>query len=169
MKSGKGLIRAANKQGVASGKTAVAERSTGRLKEPTACERCGAVFSGRTWRRDHPVTAALLDRAVWKRCPACTQRAEGTYWGRVVIRGAFVAANEAAIRQRVLNVAEQAEGTQPMRRLVAMERDGEALEVLTTSQKLAHRVARELKKAFRGRATYKWSDDGSLYAVWERD
>jgi len=40
---------------------------------------------------------------------------------------------------------------------------------LTTSQKLAHRIVRELKKAFRGRASYDWSDDGSLFAVWERD
>jgi len=34
---------------------------------------------------------------------------------------------------------------------------------------LQHRIARELKKAFRGRTAYKWSDDGSLFAVWERD
>jgi hypothetical protein len=49
-------------------------------------------------------------------------------------------------------------------------RDGAELEVLTTSQKLAHRIVNELKKAFRGRATYDWSDrDGALYATWERD
>jgi hypothetical protein len=30
-------------------------------------------------------------------------------------------------------------------------------------------IVRELRKAFRGRTAYKWSDDGSLFAVWERD
>ncbi|MBV8356385.1 MAG: hypothetical protein JO189_00400, partial [Deltaproteobacteria bacterium] len=38
--------------------------------------------------------------------------------------------------------------------------------VLTTSQKLAHRLAHELKKAFGGRVTYNWSDDGTLLAHW---
>jgi hypothetical protein len=37
--------------------------------------------------------------------------------------------------------------------------------VLTTSQKLAHRLAHELKKAFGGGVTYAWSDDGSLFAT----
>jgi hypothetical protein len=44
------------------------------------------------------------------------------------------------------------------------------LEVLTTSQKLAHRITHELKKTFGGRASYKWSDsDGALFATWQRD
>ena len=43
------------------------------------------------------------------------------------------------------------------------------LDVLTTSQKLAHRLAHELKKAFGGRITYTWSDDGTLLAEWDRD
>ena len=38
-----------------------------------------------------------------------------------------------------------------------MEWTGSALEVLTTSQKLAHRIATELRKAFGGRTTYAWS------------
>jgi hypothetical protein len=59
--------------------------------------------------------------------------------------------------------------THPERRLVCADRDNAALEVLTSSQKLAHRIVRELTKAFRGRTTYKWSDDGSLFVVWERD
>ena len=41
----------------------------------------------------------------------------------------------------------------------------DALEVLTTSQKLAHRIVHELKKLLGGKATYAWSDDGSLFAT----
>jgi len=42
--------------------------------------------------------------------------------------------------------------------------------VITTSQKLAHRIVATLKKTFGGRASYAWSDrDGSLFATWERD
>jgi len=39
------------------------------------------------------------------------------------------------------------------------EWNADTLEVLTTSQKLAHRIAREVAKAFRGKAGYSWSDD----------
>lgn len=168
MDKGKGLIRAANRSGAASKKRAPSERRTGRLPEPAACQRCGAIYSHRVWRRPRVVTASLLGRAMWTQCPACQQTRGGEYWGRVIVRGAFALANEAAIRQRIENVAARAEATQPERQLVSIEREGDALEVLATSQKLAHRIVNELKKTFRGRARYVWSDDGSLYAVWER-
>ena len=169
MEKGKGLIRAANRSGAASKKRVPSERRAGRLTEPAACERCGAIYSRRVWRRPRVVTAGLLGRVVWTQCPACRQARGGEYWGRVIVRGAFAPANQAAIRQRIENVAARAESTQPERRLVSVEREGGALDVLTTSQKLAHRIVHELKKTFRGRARYAWSDDGSLYAVWERD
>ena len=169
MGKGKGLIRAANRSGTMSKKRAPSERISGRLAEPIVCARCGAIFSRRIWRRHHKVTTALLERAAWGQCPACKQIRGGEYWGRVVVRGAFAVANEAAIRQRIHNVVAHAQFTQPERRLVSADREGAALDVLTTSQKLAHRIVRELKKAFRGRASYKWSDDGSLFAVWERE
>ncbi|MGA8059577.1 MAG: hypothetical protein WB999_15120, partial [Candidatus Binataceae bacterium] len=52
------------------------------------------------------------------------------------------------------------------RRIVASNWNGDTLEVLTTSQKLAHRIAREVEKAFGGRAHFSWSDDdGSLLAT----
>jgi hypothetical protein len=53
--------------------------------------------------------------------------------------------------------------------LAVVRHDG-SLEILTTSQKLAHRLARELQKAFRGAVSYAWSDrDGELLAVWRRE
>jgi NMD protein affecting ribosome stability and mRNA decay len=123
----------------------------------------------RTWRA-RKVTGALLEKATWRTCPACRQVAGGEYFGRVSIRGAFARANEQAIRRRVRNVEQRARFTQPERRVVAADRERSGLDVLTTSQRLAHRIVRELKKAFRGRASYHWDErDGSLYAVWERD
>jgi hypothetical protein len=71
------------------------------------------------------------------------------------------------IRRRIQNVAARAAFTQPERQVVSVERHGEVLEVLTTSQKLAHRIAHELKKAFGGRTSYAWSDDRTLLATWQ--
>jgi hypothetical protein len=85
----------------------------------------------------------------------------------VRIVGDSVLTHEDLIRRRAENVAARAEATQPERRIVSIDWDGDALEILTTSQKLAHRLVHELKKILGGKATYRWSDDGSLFVTWE--
>jgi hypothetical protein len=139
--------------------------------EATVCEGCGGAFLRKTWHRTPVrVTHALLMRAAWGVCPACRQVRTGVFFGRVVVRGSYLAGHEAEIRRRIRNVAERAQYTQPERRLVAVQRRAAELVVLTTSQKLAHRIVHELKKAFKGRAQYAWSDrERRLQAVWERN
>ncbi len=165
---GKGRIRALNRKGVEDRKVVPAEKATQRTSEPRGCKQCGAVFSRRVWRRDRKITGALLDRMSWTVCPACRQAEAGEYYGRVLIRGAYAAEHDEAIRRRIANVDKKAQFTQPQRRVLSAQRDGAGIEVLTTSQKLAHRIVRELQKTFRGRASYHWSEDGTLYAVWQR-
>jgi len=165
----KDRIRQLSRRGTRSEKSPPAGDGR-RTPRTTACHGCGALFLRKTWRRDHKVTPRLYDGVIWRPCPACRQRKSGDGLGKVVIQGTWAAANEDLIRRRIDNVAARAEFTQPQRRLVSVDRSGRTLEVLTTSQKLAHRVARELKKAFGGRATYAWSSaDGSLRAVWSHD
>jgi NMD protein affecting ribosome stability and mRNA decay len=139
------------------------------LKEPAVCERCGAVFSHKTWRRDRRVTGELLSQATWTTCPACVQvEGKDQYFGRVLFRGPFANTDMETISRRIQNVARRASHTQPERRIVSINREGESFEVLTTSQKLAHRIVREVEKAFGGKTTYNWSDtDGTLFATWQ--
>jgi HlyD family secretion protein len=47
------------------------------------------------------------------------------------------------------------------------DRLDDVIEVIATSQTLAHRIGHELKTLFRGRASYAWADDGALCAGWE--
>lgn len=166
---GKGLIRSLNRGFARTKKRRPVEAAVGHLTEPSVCERCGAVFSRRLWRRDRKITATLLESAQWTHCPACKQVAQGVGFGRVIIRGAYALANENTIRRRVANIASRAAHTQPERRISAIDRYDDLIEVITTSQKLAHRIVHELKKLFRGRASYAWSDDGTLFATWERE
>ena len=60
-----GLIRSVNRQATRDKKAHPGEARRGRLREPSACECCGAVFGRRTWRRAGHVTLAMLDRADW--------------------------------------------------------------------------------------------------------
>lgn len=137
----------------------------------TICEGCGAVYSLKTWRRSSERTAAALDKgALTGRCPACRQVGEGRAYGRVVLRGPWLKAHEDEVRHRIRNVEARARHTQPERRVIEIARGADGLEVMSTSQKLAHRLVREIEKAFGGRSSYRWSDtDGSLTATWAHE
>jgi NMD protein affecting ribosome stability and mRNA decay len=138
-------------------------------KDPTVCDGCGSVYTRKQWRSGTlRSTRALLDTASWGRCPACEQVGRGEGYGRVLISGAFVAENVDRIERRIRNVAARAQWTQTQRRLVSCDRIDSGLEVITTSQKLAHRLVREMEKAFGGTTRFVWaSDDGSLFATWK--
>lgn len=165
----KGLIRSLNRSAARDDKSPQVVRKTQAPHEPTVCARCGAVFVRKSWRHDHVLSDEQIEHRKWGFCPACLQVSKQEGQGRLIIQGAEAARNEAAIRSRIQNVAARAAKGQPERRIVSIDaRDG-GLEVLTTSQKLGHRLAHELKKAFGGRVAYMWSDDGSLFATWDYD
>jgi NMD protein affecting ribosome stability and mRNA decay len=171
-KKSRGLIRSHNRALTRDDKSPRVVRKTVQPAEPTVCARCGAVYLRKTWRHDHKLTDEMIERGRWGFCPACEQVSRLEAQGRLTIRGAAAAANRDLIRTRIENVATYGIKTQPERRIVSIdtiEADGEALEVLTTSQKLTHRLAHELKKLFGGRTSYNWSDDGTLYATWQLD
>ncbi len=160
----KGLIRSMNRRGSRSDKSPPVARKQ-KFTEPSICDRCGAVFSGKAWRRGRRLAREVLDKAQWVTCPGCAQAASGEYHGQVLIAVGDDARRE-AISARIANVERRALITQPERRIVATDWDGKTLEVLTTSQKLAHRIAREVEKAFGGHAHFSWSDeDGALLAT----
>jgi NMD protein affecting ribosome stability and mRNA decay len=133
------------------------------------CARCGVVFRRKTWRRSRRRTKDALSRGrQLVVCPACHQAETGEALGRVLLLGEIAPTQEQELRRRVRNVCTRAAFTQPERRMLALRRVEGGLEVLTTSQELAHRIAREVTKAFGGHASYAWShSDGRLLARWE--
>ena len=136
--------------------------------EPAMCERCGAIYLHKTWRAGERARRTSPVGVGWVLCPACVQVADQSYDGRVRILGALAPDLETEVWRRIQNVEARARHTQPERRTVRIDRERDGIEVLTTSQELAHRIARELEKAFGGKAHYCWSDrDGSLEATWE--
>ncbi len=171
VKQSRGIIRSMNRRATRADKSPQVVRKTGQPHEPTVCVRCGAVYLRKSWRHNHSLTDDQLERIQWGFCPACDEVSRQEGQGRVVIQGPALANSRSLIRSRVENISRRAMVTQPERRIVSMDTvrsdSGDALEVLTTSQKLAHRIAHELKKAFGGRTSYSWSDDGTLFAVCE--
>lgn len=136
--------------------------------QPTMCERCGAVYEKKTWRAGERTRRTSLVGVGWTLCPACAQVPDQEYFGRLRVTVPLDPERELEVRRRIWNVERRARYTQPERRTVLIERTRSGLEILTTSQKLAHRMARELEKAYGGRAHYTWTDrEGVLDATWE--
>jgi hypothetical protein len=132
------------------------------------CERCGAVYLNKTWRAGERSRATSLVGVGWTLCPACAQVQDAEYFGRVRVTAPLEHDRELEVRRRIWRVEGRARHTQPERRTVRIDPGPSELEILTTSQKLAHRIARELEKAFGGRAHYTWTDrEGALDATWD--
>ncbi|HEY2107152.1 MAG TPA: hypothetical protein VGH29_15240 [Candidatus Binataceae bacterium] len=169
-KKSKGPIRSLNRSAVRDDKSPAVVRKAKAPNDPSICERCGAIYERKTWRGDRKVTAQLSRAAEWTVCPACEQVSRQEGQGRLMLLGSGVPARSDLIRRRMDNVAKRATVTQPQRRIISVDELGptgdEGIEVLTTSQKLAHRIVHELRKVLGGSAIYSWQDDGTLYAEW---
>jgi NMD protein affecting ribosome stability and mRNA decay len=166
-KQSRGLIRSLNRSAVRDDKSPAVVHKLHPPHEPTICARCGAVYLRKKWRHDHALTDAQMESGQWAFCPACVQLSKQEGQGKLLVRGKAAAKDDTAIRRRLKNVAAQAAKRQPERRIVSIETKDDGLELITTSQKLTHRLAHELKKAFGGRVAYTWSNDGTLFATWD--
>lgn len=163
--SGKGLTRSMDRRGSRSDMSPPVTRRA-EFRDPSICDRCGAVYTAKTWRRGRRLSDELVDRATWVHCPGCAQAETGEYHGRVLLElPERAAVNADDVSRRIKNVENRAGFTQPERKILSSIWNGNELEVLTTSQKLAHRIARELAKAFGGKPRFSWDDqDGTLLA-----
>jgi ribosome-associated translation inhibitor RaiA len=162
-----GRLRALVRRGSEDQHLSPLARRSRALPDGAICERCGAVYERRHWRAGTERERRFPADLIWAVCPACAQVAAGEGFGRVVLRGSSALGDEEAIRRRIRNVAARAQFSQPERRIVSIVRRGDEIEILTTSQRVAHRIVQALLKAFGGRGAYAWSDnDGALRATW---
>jgi hypothetical protein len=87
----------------------------------------------------------------------------------VTLHGGFLRTHRDEILAIVRNEERRARETNPLERIMAIgEADG-SVEVLTTDEKLAQRIGREIRKAYQGAVSYRWSEDANLVRVnWSR-
>ena len=111
----KGLTRGLDRRGTRSDMSPPVALKGRAPEDPSVCDVCGSIYTAKTWRRDRPLPAKLINAAAWTICPACKQAKSGEYFGRVLVRGSNAISNLEAIRARIANVERRAEFTQPER------------------------------------------------------
>jgi len=137
-----------------------------------SCRVCGAVYFHGRWSLQpaeairRRVTAGEGVKATY--CPACMKIREG-YWQGVVEISGIENQDKPEILRLIRNEEISALGKNPLGRVVAIITDKSGMRVETTTEKLAQRLGRALKKARGGKVTYKWSERNKFArVVWDK-
>ena len=135
------------------------------------CPDCHAISRKKRWYMDEAEYESLARTGVvLRRCPACRKIADGFPSGVVTLRGRFLQTHREEILTIVRNEEHRARETNPLERIMEIRDGDESVEILTTDEKLAQRIGREVRKAYQGTVSYKWSEDANLVRVnWARD
>jgi NMD protein affecting ribosome stability and mRNA decay len=135
------------------------------------CPDCHAISRKKRWYLDEAEYVFLARTgAVLRRCPACRKIADGFPSGVVTLCGKFLQTHRDEILAIVRNEERRARETNPLERIMDIRDGGGSVEILTTDEKLAQRIGREIRKAYHGAASYKWSEDANLLRVnWTRE
>jgi NMD protein affecting ribosome stability and mRNA decay len=139
--------------------------------EVGVCPECHAISRKKRWYMDEAEYVSLARTgAVMRRCPACRKIADGFPSGVVTLRGKFLRTHHDEILTIVRNEEARARETNPLERIMGIREEDGSVEILTTDEKLAQRIGREIRKAYHGTVSYKWSEDANLVRVdWARE
>jgi hypothetical protein len=132
------------------------------------CSGCGAFHYKRHWTLSLPrgFTVPAPTHAIY--CPACTKIRDRFPGGELHLRG-VEAADRSEIASILRNEEMRAREKNPLEQIMNMEASEGDWKVLTTTEKLAQRLGRSIKKARGGTVAYKWGHNNKFVrVVWEK-
>ncbi len=140
--------------------------------EAATCRECKSIYARGRWRIESQAGNDLkkAKRVVSTMCPACRKIRDRVPGGIVTLTGEFIEQHRDEILNLVRNENERAKAVNPLERVIDIEEDSNGLVILTTNEKMAQRIGRAMRRAYRGAVQYKWSEDTKLARVdWRRE
>jgi NMD protein affecting ribosome stability and mRNA decay len=136
-----------------------------KLREPTCCPDCGAVFQNGRWQ-----WAAAPASAHKEKCPACHRVHDKFPAGFVALKGAFLQAHRDEILHLLRNHEAKENAEHPLQRIMAIVDDVDnGVIVTTTDTHLARDLAQALYNAYKGELELHYNkDENLLRASWSR-
>jgi NMD protein affecting ribosome stability and mRNA decay len=135
-----------------------------KLPDPTACPTCGALYRKGRW-----IWGAAPADANRAACPACRRIADGYPAGIVRLSGSFAKSHAEEITGLVRHVEEREKKEHALKRIMAVEREGDAIVVTTTDEHLARGIGEAVEHAYKGTLDYKFSEAENVLRVeWKR-
>ena len=135
-----------------------------KLREPTRCTECGAVYQKGRW------TWGMAPKdAHEEKCPACHRIHDKFPAGYVTLKGEFFREQREQILQLVKNHEAHEKAEHPLECIMGIADTGEGVVVTTTDTHLARDIAEALRHAYKGDLDYHYNkEDNLLRASWSR-
>ena len=136
-------------------------------KESLQCSGCAAFYYQRRWSLSAPATFSrrISSRPVF--CPACRKIKQRSVSGELYLRG-FKDSDRNELLRLLRNEESKAREKNPLERIMRIEAVDNGWKIATTTEKLAQRLGRSLKKARGGPVAFKWSHNNKFVRVlWE--
>jgi NMD protein affecting ribosome stability and mRNA decay len=135
-----------------------------KLREPTRCPDCGAVFQKGRW-----IWGTAPAVAHEQRCPACHRIHDKFPAGFVALKGAFLGKHRDEILHLIRNHEAKEKAEHPLQRIIAIVDSAEGVMVTTTDIHLARDLAQALYRAYKGELELHYNkEDKLLRATWTR-
>ncbi|OGA20162.1 MAG: ATPase [Betaproteobacteria bacterium RIFCSPLOWO2_12_FULL_63_13] len=139
-------------------------KSSRKLREPTRCPECGAVYHKGRWTWGKATSEAHEEK-----CPACHRIHDQFPAGYVILKGGFLREHHDEILQLVKNHEAKEKAEHPLERIMKIEDAEDGVLVTTTDTHLARDIAEALHNAYKGDLDYHYNkQDMLLRATWSR-
>lgn len=132
----------------------------GKLKEPTVCTTCGALYQKGRWTWEaKPADAEPIT------CPACLRIQDKNPKGFVTLKGPYTTQHRDQVMGLIHNTEAQEKNSHPMARIMTIEDRAEGLVVLTTDAHLPRRIGEALKHAHHGELEVQYDQDEEFVRI----
>jgi hypothetical protein len=131
-----------------------------KLKGPTACPNCGAIYHHGRWQ-----WGPTPDDARAEPCPACRRIADALPAGIVTLHGEFARQHKDEIIGLARNEEAAEKGEHPLNRIMTISDKPEGLVIDTTDIHLPRRLGEAVKRAFHGDLAMHFDDAGYFVRV----
>lgn len=135
----------------------------GKLKEPTACPQCGAVYQKGRWTwYPRPVNAMEV------LCPACNRINDDYPKGLLTLKGRFLAEHRDELFGLIRNEESGEKAERPLSRIMKIDERGDAVMISMTETHLVRRIGNALHNAYEGDLSFDQGED-FVRAGWTRE
>lgn len=122
------------------------------------CSQCQAVYYEKSWHHNLGTYPGIPEKNLIKSalCPACQMLKDKKFEGQLILEQVPSEKKEEILRA-IKNSGNQAYQLDPMDRIIEIKEKNNQIEILTTENQMAIKMAKKLKNAFGGQLQIKWS------------
>lgn len=141
-----------------------AYKASRKLREPTVCPQCGAVFHEGRWQWLEAAVDAHQDT-----CPACHRIHDHYPAGFLTLRGPFFLTHREEIIHIARNVEKHERAEHPLKRIMEIKENDDATLITTTDIHLARGIGKAIHDAYQGDLEFHYNPQEYLLRVnWAR-